>query len=481
MNFRQPNEDLFDSSRMSFGEHLEELRKVLLKAIIGVAIACGIGFLFANQVMDILNGPLVDAMGEFNRKRAAKDIVAKEGYVAPELAPWLEEEKFIPRQMRVDPAQLVRALQSVIPDFGSKIELDPYGFKSSHFDESKIPQLCRQLVDPQAGGDAKIAQAKLIWQSLNRAEQNSITQLAQADVGSMESVGTVLTVFNRLSLGDDLSEADEFKELTTEEDGGLLSLFQEQKEKPLAKMKAKLNETSDPNLARRMNRALLTHTFSDFMPPLKMDLVKIEMWESSEFEPQSLGVSEVFFAWMKTGFMTGLVLAGPWIFYCAWTFVATGLYPHEQKYVHVFLPISIALFVSGVLLAFYFVFQPVLGFLFSFNEQLGIAPEVRIKDWLGFVMFLPLGFGTAFQLPLVMLFMNRIGLFQVSDYLNKWRVAVMFIFVLAMVLTPADPISMLLLAFPMTILYFLGIGMCKWMPVNKNPFGDEEGGYETVE
>ena len=273
MNFRQPNEDLFDSSRMSFGEHLEELRNVLLKAIIGVAIACGIGFLFANQVMDILNGPLVDAMGEFNRKRAAKDIVAKEGYVAPELAPWLEEEKFIPRQMRVDPAQLVRALQSVIPDFGTKIELDPYGFKSSQLDESKIPQLCRQLVDPQAGGDAKIAQAKLIWQSLNRAEQNSITQLAQADVGSMESVGTVLTVFNRLSLGDDLSEADEFKELTTEEDGGLLSLFQEQKEKPLAKMKAKLNETSDPNLARRMNRALLTHTFSDFMPPLKMDLV----------------------------------------------------------------------------------------------------------------------------------------------------------------------------------------------------------------
>lgn len=94
-------------------------------------------------------------------------------------------------------------------------------------------------------------------------------------------------------------------------------------------------------------------------------------------------------------------------------------------------------------------------------------------------MFLPLGFGLAFQLPLVMLFMNRIGLLQVQDYLNKWRIAVMIIFVLAMILTPADPISMLLLATPLTLLYFLGIAMCKWMPRNKNPFGEEERAYTS--
>jgi sec-independent protein translocase protein TatC len=88
-------------------------------------------------------------------------------------------------------------------------------------------------------------------------------------------------------------------------------------------------------------------------------------------------------------------------------------------------------------------------------------------------MFLPLGFGLAFQLPLVMLFMNRIGLFTVENYLSKWRVAVLVIFVLAMFLTPADPISMLLLAIPLTFLYFLGVAMCKWMPHNENPFGDE--------
>ena len=105
---------------------------------------------------------------------------------------------------------------------------------------------------------------------------------------------------------------------------------------------------------------------------------------------------------------------------------------------------------------------------------MGIAPQMRINDWLSFVMFLPLGFGIAFQLPLVMLFVNRIGLISVEAYLDKWRIAVMGISVLSMLLTPADPISMVLMAVPLTFLYFLGIGMCKWMPAptSNNPFGE---------
>ena len=156
--------------------------------------------------------------------------------------------------------------------------------------------------------------------------------------------------------------------------------------------------------------------------------------------------------------------------------MAAGLYPHEQKYVYIFLPISLLLFFAGVFLAFFFVFAPVLDFLFSFNKAMGIAPQMRINDWLSFVMFLPLGFGVAFQLPLVMLFANRIGLVSVEAYIDKWRIAVMAISVLSMLLTPADPISMILMAAPLTVLYFLGIGMCKWMPAptSDNPF-DERG------
>src|SRR5690606_24772397 len=101
-----------------------------------------------------------------------------------------------------------------------------------------------------------------------------------------------------------------------------------------------------------------------------------------------------------------------------------------------------------------------------------IDPDPRISEWLSFVLFLPLGFGISFQLPLVMLFLQRLGIIAVEQYLQKWRIAVLAIFVIAMVLTPADPISMLLMACPLTVLYFGGIALCLWMPKNRNPYSE---------
>ena len=180
--------------------------------------------------------------------------------------------------------------------------------------------------------------------------------------------------------------------------------------------------------------------------------------------------------WVKAGVITGLVFSSPWVFFQIWTFVAAGLYPSEQRYVYYFLPVSLVLFFSGVCLAFFFVFGPVLDFLFSFNSRMGIAPQPRINDWLSFVMFLPLGFGVAFQLPLVMLFANRIELISVAAFTSKWRIAVVAIFGIAMLVTPQDPMSMIMLAIPLSGLYFLGIMMCRWFNKPSNPFE-----YESVE
>ena len=103
---------------------------------------------------------------------------------------------------------------------------------------------------------------------------------------------------------------------------------------------------------------------------------------------------------------------------------------------------------------------------------MGIGQDVRINEWLGFVLLLPLGFGISFQLPLVMLFLERIGIFDVAAYLSRWRIAILVIFVLAMFLTPADPTSMVLMAFPLTVLYFLGILLCRYMPRSHSPFDE---------
>ncbi len=75
-----------------------------------------------------------------------------------------------------------------------------------------------------------------------------------------------------------------------------------------------------------------------------------------------------------------------------------------------------------------------------------------------------------------MLLLNRIGIMTVDMYTSQWRMAILVIFFLSMVLTPADPLSMLLMACPLTLLYFLGIGLCLWAPTGRrNPFPEVDG------
>jgi sec-independent protein translocase protein TatC len=180
---------------------------------------------------------------------------------------------------------------------------------------------------------------------------------------------------------------------------------------------------------------------------------------------KSLNAQETFMIYMKASIMVGVVLASPWVFYQIWSFVAAGLYPRERRYIHLFLPMSLALFLAGAALAFFVAFRYVLAFLLSFNKMMGIDPNLRISEWLSFVLLLPLGFGVSFQLPLVMLFLERIGVMTVKTYLSSWRMAILIIFVLGMVLSPSgDPQSMLLMACPLTVLYFGGILLCKFLP-----------------
>lgn len=198
----------------------------------------------------------------------------------------------------------------------------------------------------------------------------------------------------------------------------------------------------------------------------KLDPVLI--WHPIDDDPRTrtkaLSAQESFMIWLKAVGITGLVLSSPWVFYQLWLFVAAGLYPTERHYVYVFLPFSIGLFLFGVCTAFFFVFEPILNFFFGFNRSLAIDPEPRISEWISFVLFLPIGFGVAFQLPLVMLFLERIGVFTVSMYIEHWRISVLVIWVAAAILTPADPYSIFFLAVPMMLLFFGGLALCKWWP-----------------
>ena len=172
----------------------------------------------------------------------------------------------------------------------------------------------------------------------------------------------------------------------------------------------------------------------------------------------SLAPLETMTIFFMVAMITGLVIASPWVFYQAWAFVAAGLYRHERHYVKKFLPVSLGLFLTGVFLCFFGVLPITLSFLLEFNVWLGIKPTLRLADWMSFATILPLVFGLCFQTPLVMLFLERIGVFTVEDYRSKRKIAILIIVIAGAVLTPGqDPFSQCLLAGPMIILYEIGI------------------------
>jgi sec-independent protein translocase protein TatC len=173
----------------------------------------------------------------------------------------------------------------------------------------------------------------------------------------------------------------------------------------------------------------------------------------------TLGPQEGFMAYLKVSIVAGIVMASWWIIYQLWQFVAEGLYQHERRVVYRAMPMSVGLFLIGVAFCFFIVLPVVLNFFFGINKWLGIEPNIRLSEWLGFATILPVIFGACFELPLVMLVLESVGIFRIEDYIGKWRHAILIISIVAMVVTPTtDPGSMMLLMGPMAGLYFLGIG-----------------------
>src|SRR5262249_40481991 len=159
---------------------------------------------------------------------------------------------------------------------------------------------------------------------------------------------------------------------------------------------------------------------------------------------------EAFVVYFKVSLLCGVVLGSPFILYQFWAFVGAGLYPHEKRYIYLFFGPSVVLFVAGVVLCEVLVLPGAVKALLVFNDILGFDPDIRLNEWLGLAIVLPLVFGISFQTPLVMIFLNRIGIFSAQDYLAKWRYACFLLALFAAIITPTpDAITMLYMFVPM--------------------------------
>jgi sec-independent protein translocase protein TatC len=199
--------------------------------------------------------------------------------------------------------------------------------------------------------------------------------------------------------------------------------------------------------------------------------VLVDKMRRENLRPRTDGVDEAFMIYLKVSLVIGLFISSPWILYQLWLFVAAGLYPNERRYVYTYMPLSIALFVGGAAFCFFIVIPYVLKFLLGFNVWLGLRPEIKISSWIMFSLMVSLMFGISFQLPMVMLVLERIGIVDVRFYKEKRRWAILIISFLSMVLTPSDPVSMIMMLVPLTMLYEFGIFLCGRRVAKPSPFG----------
>jgi len=166
-----------------------------------------------------------------------------------------------------------------------------------------------------------------------------------------------------------------------------------------------------------------------------------------------------FIAYAKLSLIVALFLASPVIGYQGWRFIGAGLYPNERRWILFFAPFSLGLFVGGCVFGFLVMIPVALMFLAQISNPTVVEPLFSVSEYLSLVTLLTLVMGGVFQLPLLMIFFAKIGLASAKGYLRYWKFAVVAIFIVAAVLTPPDPLSCILMAVPMLLLYFLGVGI----------------------
>jgi sec-independent protein translocase protein TatC len=175
---------------------------------------------------------------------------------------------------------------------------------------------------------------------------------------------------------------------------------------------------------------------------------------------KTLSAQEPFMMYFKAAIGAAIILASPWVFFQVYSFIAVGLYAHERRFVRMTLPICVGLFIGGVLFCYFAMLPLMLRFLIGVNDWMGLQPDIRLNEWIGFCVLLMLVFGIAFQLPVLIVVLERVGLVTYEFLAGKRRHAIFLIFVFAAIATPTpDPISQAVLAVPLYLLFEAGLFM----------------------
>ncbi len=181
----------------------------------------------------------------------------------------------------------------------------------------------------------------------------------------------------------------------------------------------------------------------------------------------TLSPTEPLFILLKITFIAGLILSSPVILYQIWRFVEPGLYAHEKRLFIPLLTFSIILFISGACFAYFAVLPVALKFLIGIGfSQLNATPFLSVGMYVGFVLKMILGFGIAFEMPIIIYMLQRAGIVTEQQLKKFRRYFIVIAFVIGALIAP-DVATQILMAIPLIILYEISIILGK-MAVKKD-------------
>jgi sec-independent protein translocase protein TatC len=176
-------------------------------------------------------------------------------------------------------------------------------------------------------------------------------------------------------------------------------------------------------------------------------------------ELQALAIQDPLMVDVRVAVTAAIFVTAPYLFLQLWLFIAPGLYAKEKRFAVPFVLVSMIMFLLGAAFAFEVVLPFVYKWMIEYSHNRGETIQLELHNYFKGTTRVLLAFGLVFEFPLLIAFLAKAGVVTEKTLLRFWKIAVLLMFVLAALLTPPEPISQVLMAGPMVVLYFLSVGV----------------------
>ncbi|MBD8007162.1 twin-arginine translocase subunit TatC [Bacillus norwichensis] len=182
---------------------------------------------------------------------------------------------------------------------------------------------------------------------------------------------------------------------------------------------------------------------------------------AQEITMNAFRVTDPFKVFMQMAFVLAFIITSPVILYQVWAFISPGLLEKERRVTLGYIPVSVTLFLAGVLFSYFVLFPFVIRFMMSLSGNMEIQTTIGINEYFHFLFQITIPFGVLFQLPVVMLFLTRLGIVTPALLKKIRKYAYFVLIVVAAFITPPDVISHMMVTVPLLLLYEISIWISK--------------------